>query len=161
MRFRPIGFGAEEPGAIGSSEDEDVDMTDRPRSGFRVPAGIESSKRLDKREVGEVEGAGEVASVPAKRSKKHDKQKNKTMSTQPSSALSSHSGAQRSGSPDGIDGVDGRAAKKEKGAVDNHSEQAHALETAEEKARRKEEKRRKKREKEKLASGKSNGTVAM
>lgn len=161
MRFRPIGFGAEDSGAIGSSEDENVDMVDQPSSEFRVPAGAESSERLDKREIGEVEGAEEVASVPAKKSKKHDKQKSKTTSTQRNSAPSRHSGAQRSRSPDGIEGVNKRAAKKEKGAVANHSEQVHALETAEEKARRKEEKRRRKREKEKFASGTSSGTVAV
>jgi len=155
MRFRPSGFGVEDPGIIGLSEDEDIEMADQPSSEFRAPSWRELSKRPDKRKIGEADGADQAASAPAKKSKKHDKHKSKIP------LLNGYSEPRLSGPSEGVDGDGTEVTNKGKAERTDHSEQAHRSETAEEEARRKEEKRRKKREKEKLASRKANGTVAV
>ncbi|KAJ9647252.1 hypothetical protein H2201_003852 [Coniosporium apollinis] len=154
MRFRPSGFGDEDPGSIGSSESEDSPVEEQSQIGFRAPRGREAPAAFSpskKRKHDAVNGDG---GTPQKSAKKKKRTAEETIRTEESHFEDQTRHAREEAIP-GTPPTDGpvRAkAGKEKSKKARHAEGAGPEGSGEEK-----EKKKRKKEKHKDVADGING----
>ena len=146
MRYRPIGFGSGDPGAIGSSDSDDPTQ---PRQQFRPPPALNGHSTSKKRKEREDEVTDADGNKAHKTKKKKHKETRLEEQTTARSQVLANSNSQSNGILKKLTDVESKASSKANGISRDETKDIERLKRKEEKKRKKKREKEKRKEKKK------------